>query len=183
MVMRRRRLSALSISPAGAPNRQTDKAAIERAVLDYVEGIYDVEPERVVRSVDPKLAKLGFGRWEDDEVYRSFAMTYEQLVDLAPVDPSVSQIPPLPLRVFDPDQGRYVTVTTEPIPIRVRALAGAARSSSSLCPIWRPISLDPSLRESRPCSSANPSALAWYLPAEAHFGAQPLDSSVRRRGP
>ncbi|MBC8451507.1 MAG: BatD family protein [Planctomycetes bacterium] len=44
--------------------------------------------------------------------------------DLAPVEPGIEEIPPVPLVVFDPVLGRYLTVETLPIPIRVHALEG-----------------------------------------------------------
>ena len=44
--------------------------------------------------------------------------------DLAPKSADVLEIPPLPLVVFDPELGEYRTISTRPIPIRVRALEG-----------------------------------------------------------
>ncbi|MDP6540506.1 MAG: BatD family protein [Planctomycetota bacterium] len=46
--------------------------------------------------------------------------------DLAPISGEVTEIPSLPLSVYDPAERAYVTVETEPIAIRVRALAGAS---------------------------------------------------------
>ena len=43
--------------------------------------------------------------------------------DLAPLSDDVTEIPALPLTVFDPTLEAYTTVETEPIPIRVRPLA------------------------------------------------------------
>lgn len=60
-----------------------DRAAVERAVLDYVEAFYEVRPELIERSVHPDLAKFGFWRGPEDQDYRSGGMTYEQLHDLA----------------------------------------------------------------------------------------------------
>jgi hypothetical protein len=45
--------------------------------------------------------------------------------DLAPLSADIFEIPPLPLSIFDPDSERYTEVTTDAIPIRVRALEGA----------------------------------------------------------
>jgi hypothetical protein len=45
--------------------------------------------------------------------------------DLAPTDAAIDEIPPVPLVVFDPEAGRYLTVETAAIPIRVHALEGA----------------------------------------------------------
>jgi hypothetical protein len=65
--------------------------------------------------------------------FRVFGSTEEKRFDLrrvvydvAPLDETVEAIPPLPLTVFDPERGAYTTLATEPIPIRVRPLAGAA---------------------------------------------------------
>ncbi len=63
---------------------QSDREAVRQAVLDYVEGIYNVEPSRVERSVHPKLAKIGFYRGPNDPSFRSGSnMTFEQLVELS----------------------------------------------------------------------------------------------------
>lgn len=60
-----------------------DRAAVRAAVLDYVEGVYDAEPDRIRRSVHPEMAKRGFARRSSDEPYREIPMTFEQLVNLA----------------------------------------------------------------------------------------------------
>ncbi len=61
-----------------------DKESVRLAVLDYVEGVYNVQPERIERSVHPKLAKLGFYRPPADETYRpASAMTFERLIEVA----------------------------------------------------------------------------------------------------
>jgi len=44
--------------------------------------------------------------------------------DLAPKTSDVFEVPALPLVVFDPEAGAYLTVATRPIPIRVRAPEG-----------------------------------------------------------
>lgn len=46
--------------------------------------------------------------------------------DLSPLSTDVREIPALPLTVFDPEAGRYETVATDPIPIRVRPLEKAS---------------------------------------------------------
>jgi len=45
--------------------------------------------------------------------------------DLAPLEATVTEIPPIVLPVFDTEREAYVDVETEPIPIRVRALESA----------------------------------------------------------
>ena len=60
-----------------------EKKAVERAVLDYVEGVYQVKPELIERSVHPELNKFGFARRSADQEYRRIPMTFKQLVALA----------------------------------------------------------------------------------------------------
>ncbi len=62
-----------------------DRDAVYNAVLDYVEGIYNVQPERIERSVHPELRKIGFWRPNANADWRQGAlpMNFEQLVTLA----------------------------------------------------------------------------------------------------
>jgi hypothetical protein len=79
-------LITLSLAPFCSAQAQTDadREAVRQAALDYVEGIYNVEPSRIERSVHPKLAKLGFYRPPADDAYRpGSAMTFERLVEIA----------------------------------------------------------------------------------------------------
>src|SRR5688572_24343060 len=60
-------LSALALTLAfGAAallaQNPTDKAAVHQAALDYLEGIYLVDPSRIERSVHPDLTTRGFWR-------------------------------------------------------------------------------------------------------------------------
>ena len=60
-----------------------DREAVERAVLDYVEGVEQGRPELIQRSVHPDLAKFGFYRKKPGAEHRVIPMTYDGLVDLA----------------------------------------------------------------------------------------------------
>ena len=59
-----------------------DKELVRRAVLDYVLSAYKVEPQRVERSVDKKLVKVGYLKREGEEKYTARPMTFEQLKKL-----------------------------------------------------------------------------------------------------
>ena len=61
----------------------SERKAVERAVLDYVEGVYEVKPAYIERSVHPDLAKIGYGKRSAEQPYQAIPMTYEQLVELA----------------------------------------------------------------------------------------------------
>jgi hypothetical protein len=60
-----------------------EREAVRQAVLDYVEAIYDVNPQRIERSVHPELAKRGFFKKKGATDYSSEPMTFQQLVDIA----------------------------------------------------------------------------------------------------
>ena len=68
--------------PAQGPAGQ-EKEAVRQAALDYVEAIYNVQPERIERSVHPTLNKRGFYKKDATSPYVESPMTYEQLVKLA----------------------------------------------------------------------------------------------------
>jgi peptidoglycan-N-acetylglucosamine deacetylase len=81
-----------------------EKEAVRQAVLDYVEGIYDVAPERIERSVHPELAKRGFYIKKGEKNYSVSPMTFEQLVNLARTYNKDGKIPkdaPKEVVVFD----------------------------------------------------------------------------------
>ena len=74
---------ALAAAPLAAQN-QADHRAVRDAVLDYVEAIYEVKPERIARSVHPTLVKQGMAKGANAANYRGpIPMNYQQLYDLA----------------------------------------------------------------------------------------------------
>ncbi len=80
----------------------------------------------------PDLARMdafrGFGVYgmTEDKSFDRRRVVY----DIAPRSTSVDEVPPVPLSVFDTENMEYETVTTEPIPLRVRALPGATTLES-----------------------------------------------------
>jgi hypothetical protein len=61
----------------------SDQEAVRQAVLDYVEGVYNVDPARIEKSVHPELAKRGFYRGKPEDAYRESKMTHAQLIEVA----------------------------------------------------------------------------------------------------
>jgi hypothetical protein len=74
---------ALLATDAAAQTARDDEAGVRAAVLDYVDAIYEVEPDRIERSVSKDLVKRGYWRESPDAAYEEFPMTYEQLHQLA----------------------------------------------------------------------------------------------------
>src|SRR5579885_2878364 len=86
-------------------NNSTEKyyEAIRQAVLEYVEGIYEVDPARIERSVHPSLNKGGFFE-EKDGSYSFTSMTFEELVELSKRYNSDGRMPkdaPKEITIFD----------------------------------------------------------------------------------
>ena len=76
-------LAAAFTLPAAAYGQGGDREAVKQAVLDYVEGVYEVNPARIERSVHPELAKRGFFKRNGEASYSQGIMTFDQLVKLA----------------------------------------------------------------------------------------------------
>jgi hypothetical protein len=76
-------LVAVAAAPAAQDQAAKEKEAVRQAALDYLEGIYNVQPERIERSVHTTLNKRGFYKKDASSPYVESPMTYEQLVKLA----------------------------------------------------------------------------------------------------
>ena len=76
-------LTLLFMPDAANAQSKSDKAGVKMAVLDYVEGIYLVQPERIERSVAKDLAKVGYWRADDATTYQESPMNFDQLVNIA----------------------------------------------------------------------------------------------------
>lgn len=73
----------LALTSVAHAQSGADREAIRRAVLDYVEGVYEVDADRIKRSVHPELAKRGFYIKRGESAYSEEPMTFAQLVELA----------------------------------------------------------------------------------------------------
>lgn len=58
-----------------------DSAAVRRAVLDYVEGFYEGDSTKLVRSVSRSVYKYGYARRADG--YQGMQMPYENFMSFA----------------------------------------------------------------------------------------------------
>lgn len=61
-----------------------DYKKVKAAITDYVEALYLVDSSRILKSVDPKLRKIGYWYNPKEKAYRdNLEMTQQQLVRLA----------------------------------------------------------------------------------------------------
>lgn len=89
---------------AAGAQTDADREGVRAAVLDYVEGIYEVDASRIERSVHPELAKRGFFVKKGETAYSPHVMTFQQLVDLAKSynkDGHVKRDAPKEIVIFD----------------------------------------------------------------------------------
>ena len=78
-------LLALSLAVAGSTRAQApaDREAVRAAVLDYVEGFYEGDTARLVRSVWPEVRKYGYWRSKPDAPYAGEAMPFADFMSYA----------------------------------------------------------------------------------------------------
>jgi hypothetical protein len=76
-------LLSLALAPRLGAQSSDDRAAVRRAVLDYVEGFYEGDTAKLARSVRPDVAKSGFWRARDSSSYVWEAMPWEEFVSYA----------------------------------------------------------------------------------------------------
>ena len=63
---------------------QDARQKIERACLDYLEGFYEGDTAKVIRSIKPSLYKFGYWKNKTSGIYEADEhMTFQQAVDYA----------------------------------------------------------------------------------------------------
>lgn len=60
-----------------------DRAGVRRAALDYLEGFYEGDSTKLVRSIRPEVTKFGFHREAASEGYGSSPMSFQEMMDYA----------------------------------------------------------------------------------------------------
>jgi hypothetical protein len=72
-----------ALSPPALGQSSADREAVRLAVLDYVEGFYEGDTTRLVRSVWPEVRKWGYYRKSADAPYEGSAMPYANFMKFA----------------------------------------------------------------------------------------------------
>ena len=75
--------SPATAAPVAVVAASPEYAAVRRAVLDYVEGFYEGDSTKFVRSVRPEVFKYGFWRPRDSTSYQSEKMTWAEFHSFA----------------------------------------------------------------------------------------------------
>ena len=69
-----------------------DRAGVERAALDYLEGFYEGSEEKIRRGVHPDVLKFGFAM--RDGAYQRVPMSFEEMIGFANDVKSSGRFPP-----------------------------------------------------------------------------------------
>jgi len=93
------------VARPGAGQVPADRDAVRAAVLDYVEGFYEGDTVRLVRSVWPEVRKYGYWRAKPDAPYVGEAMPFADFMSYANrIKSGASKTPagaPKDITVFD----------------------------------------------------------------------------------
>jgi len=76
-------LTLLGAAPAAAQDSAGDRAGVERAALDYLEGFYEGDVAKIRRGVHPDVTKFGFYIPRDGDSYQGEPMTFQEMLDFA----------------------------------------------------------------------------------------------------
>lgn len=76
-------LAALLIAPSLQAQSTGDREGIRRAVLDYVEGFYEGDTTKLVRSVRPEVVKYGYYIPKGKTAYAGEAMPWAEFLSYA----------------------------------------------------------------------------------------------------
>ena len=71
------------VAPPAEAQAPADREAVRAAVLDYVEGFYQGDTVRLVRSVWPEVRKYGYWRSKPDAPYAGQAMPFADFMSYA----------------------------------------------------------------------------------------------------
>ena len=64
---------------AFSQNMDADRQAVERAMLDYLEGFYEGDTLKIIRGVLPEANKYGYWKDKKTGVYKGSAMSFTEM--------------------------------------------------------------------------------------------------------
>ncbi len=70
-------------TPLGAQMAQTDADAVRQAALDYLEGFYEGNPDKIRRGVSPDVVKYGYFVPREGNGYEGEPMSFAQMIEYA----------------------------------------------------------------------------------------------------
>ena len=62
---------------------EQDKESVNRALLDYIEGFYDGDTSKIIRSISPEVVKYGYYKNKNTGQYAGEPMSYKEMIAYA----------------------------------------------------------------------------------------------------
>jgi hypothetical protein len=60
-----------------------DSIEVRLAMMDYIEGFYEGDSAKIIRSVSPEVTKYGYWKEKNATTYAGEPMTYQEMIDYA----------------------------------------------------------------------------------------------------
>lgn len=114
---------ALLLAPAAAAMAQGpggDRERVRRAALDYIEGFYEGDSTKLVRSVHPDVHKMGFSRGRNAAGYQMSRMPWAEFLAFARNVKASGRTRP----VTDPREVQLLDVLDQTAAVKVTAYWG-----------------------------------------------------------
>ena len=73
----------LFTSAAFYAGAQQDQDNVKKAMWDYIEGFYQGDSAKIIRSISPRVAKYGYWKDKKTGVYAGETMSYEEMIKYA----------------------------------------------------------------------------------------------------
>lgn len=73
----------LLVVPWSVAAQTSHEEGVRRAALDYIEGFYEGDPDKLRRGLHPELVKYGYYRPADSTDYRGSAMSFDEAIAFA----------------------------------------------------------------------------------------------------
>ncbi len=76
-------MTAGTVTPSHAQSPASQRDGVERAALDYIEGFYEGDTAKLVRSIRPEVYKYGFSYSKAAKAYRGEPMSWAKIIAYA----------------------------------------------------------------------------------------------------
>lgn len=105
---------------AAAQGSAGDREAVRRAAMDYIEGFYEGDSTKLVRSVHPEVHKLGFSRGRNAPGYQSSRMPWPEFLSFARSVKASGRVRP----ATDPREVELLDVLDQTAAVKITAYWG-----------------------------------------------------------
>lgn len=73
----------LSLNHLTFAQTNSDKEKVQRALMDYIEGFYEGDSAKIIRSISSSVTKYGYWKEKNSMTYAGESMSYKEMIDYA----------------------------------------------------------------------------------------------------